>query len=493
MAKSIAARGSRDERAELRWALVAAEVPEEYIRALDEGQDLHTVMHSMIEAGILPDAGSLLDNLFEEWAPLLHRRMDPMSAEMMGVELAAAVRAAADGDDDDDDAMLYEKLIDRAEQRGDAISLAALRVVAATGPEKVRPAAALAAGRIAAGGAKDPKWVAGLGAPSFAGAFGYRDPHGAQEAIAIVYAYGKRQHAFVVLIDHDLGGGIKDVWPTDDPKEVRAQYRLATRMTGMELRTYDAAQARAIVEAALARPTCAVQEDQIDSVDSYLDLLRRRVELLPRPEGGRSGVVAAAPLRPRVASGRKTGVHRLKVTLHGAKPPIWRRLEVPSDITLSRLHAVLQEAFGWQNTHLWAFDTGSGVYGLPDRELGHRSAGRVKLETVAPRPGARLMYVYDFGDDWQHDIAVEDVSAPESGVAYPRCLTGRRAAPPDDCGGAYGYADLLAVLADPTRVEHQNLLDWLNLKSAADFDPAHFDVTEVNEALGPFRTVLVQH
>jgi hypothetical protein len=123
--------------------------------------------------------------------------MDPMSAEMLGVDVATSVRAAAGGDD----VMLYEALIDQAERHGDALALAALRVVAATGPEKVRPAAAQAAERVTATGVRDRKWAAGLGAPAFATAFGYGDPHGAQEAIAVVYAYRKRQHAFVVLID----------------------------------------------------------------------------------------------------------------------------------------------------------------------------------------------------------------------------------------------------------------------------------------------------
>jgi hypothetical protein len=423
-----------------------------------------------------------------------------MSAEMMGVDFAAALRAAAIGDGDG--SFLYADLIRHTEQQGDALALAILRVVAATAPAEVSGAAAEAAERIAATDVRDRKWAAGLGAPTFVTAFGYRDPHGAQQAIALVYAYGRRQHAFVVLIDHDLGGGIKDVWPTDDPKEVRAQYRLATRMTGMELRVHDPAETRAILDAALAQPPCPMQEDQIEGVDRYLDLLRRRVDLLPapakaagvtRPPGPVPGAApATVPGAARAAKGGGTRVHRLKVTLYGSKPPIWRRLEVPSDTSLTRLHAVLQEAFGWYNQHMWVFETESGPYGVPDRELGYRDAERTTLKRVAPRSGDRLAYVYDLGDYWDHTIVVEDVSEAEAGAAYPRCTGGRRAGPPEDCSGVHGYAELLTVLADPTHVEHQGLLNWLNLESAQQFDPAAFDAGEVNEALAPFRTVLVR-
>jgi hypothetical protein len=427
-------------------------------------------MHAMTEAGILPDTDDLFDTLAEDWSALLSHRMDAMSAEMTGVDFAASVRAASLGHGDD--RALYADVIGHTEQRADAVALAMLRVVAATAPGEVRTAAAQAADRVAAGGVRDRKWATDLGSPAFVTAFGYADPHGAQEAIALVYAYGRRQHALVALIDHDLGGGIKDVWPTDEPKEVRAQYRLATRMTGMDLRTYGAEEARAILDRALASPTCAVQEDQIEDVDRYVDLLRRRAALLPQPAVGAPlpAPGAGSARRPATRSlagttnGRKTSVHRIKVTLQGTKPPVWRRLEVPSDVTLTRLHAVIQEAFGWYNAHMWVFETGSDQYGVPDPERGHRNAERTTLQKVAPRTGERLGYVYDFGDDWQHTIVVEDIAEPEPGVAYPRCLAGRRAAPPEDCGGRYGYADLLEVLDDPGHDEHQNMLAWLNVE-----------------------------
>lgn len=180
-------------------------------------------------------------------------------------------------------------------------------------------------------------------------------------------------------------------------------------------------------------------------------------------------------------------VHRVKITLRGSKPPIWRRLDLPSGITLQQLHLVIQAAFGWEGYHMWALDTGSGTYGVPDRELGHRSAASKKLANAAPRRGDRMHYTYDFGDDWEHDLLVEDVLPAEPATRYPRCVTGRRATPPEDCGGIWGYEELLAVLADPSHPEHAERLEWLGLDSPTEFDSARFDLDETNQALSDLR------
>ncbi len=175
-------------------------------------------------------------------------------------------------------------------------------------------------------------------------------------------------------------------------------------------------------------------------------------------------------------------MHTIKIGLRGTKPPIWRRLEVPSGIRLDELGTLIQTAFGWAGHHLWVFETPRGEYGLPDPELGHRDAGAVTLRSVAGR-SARFRYVYDFGDDWQHDIVVEEIAPAAPDVRYPRCTGGKRAAPPEDCGGVWGYAELLEILADPEREEHAERLEWLGLASAADLDPAAFDADEINEGL----------
>lgn len=192
---------------------------------------------------------------------------------------------------------------------------------------------------------------------------------------------------------------------------------------------------------------------------------------------------------------RTVAVHRIKVTLRGSRPPIWRRLEVPAHITLARMHDVIQIAFGWDGYHMWVFEDPAdryGGYGVADRELEIRSADAKRLDQVTPHAGDRLRYTYDFGDGWEHDILVEAVTGPEPGVAYPRCLTGRRACPPEDCGGIWGYQELIEILGDPSHEEHDERLEWLGLGSAGDFDPAAFDAAEMNQDLASLATVLTR-
>lgn len=187
-----------------------------------------------------------------------------------------------------------------------------------------------------------------------------------------------------------------------------------------------------------------------------------------------------------------SSVHTIKVVLRGSRPPIWRRLEVPSGSTLLQLHDIVQGAFGWDGYHMWVFTTSLGEYGADDRDLGHHSAASKRLHDVAPHTGDRLRYTYDFGDDWEHDVLVEGITAAEPGIAYPRCLAGRRDCPPEDCGGIWGYAELLNILSDPGHEEHGERLEWLGLDSADQFDSAAFDATDVTTALSGLATVLVK-
>ncbi|MFI6449121.1 plasmid pRiA4b ORF-3 family protein [Kitasatospora sp. NPDC050543] len=130
---------------------------------------------------------------------------------------------------------------------------------------------------------------------------------------------------------------------------------------------------------------------------------------------------------------------------------------------------------------------------LADRELGIRSAAARRLDQVAPSVGDRFGYTYDFGDDWEHDILVEAVTGAEPGIAYPRCLTGRRACPPEDCGGMWGYEYLIEILADPAHEEHDERLEWLGLDTADQFDPAAFDLAEINSTLSGFAAILTEN
>jgi hypothetical protein len=176
-------------------------------------------------------------------------------------------------------------------------------------------------------------------------------------------------------------------------------------------------------------------------------------------------------------------VYQLKITLRGvSKPPVWRRAAVPAGLTLDLLHDVIQELMGWEDGHLHVFSTPRRDYGTPDSDLGFADERKVTLAEVLTRPGATMRYTYDFGDDWEHDIVLEKVLPPDP-VPGLSCLAGKGACPPEDCGGAWGYDSLKDVLADPDHEEHADLLDWLGLDSAEEFDPAQFRLDEVNARL----------
>ncbi len=162
-----------------------------------------------------------------------------------------------------------------------------------------------------------------------------------------------------------------------------------------------------------------------------------------------------------------------------ADPPVRRRLEVPADLTLDRLHEVVQAAMGWENAHMHVFAHRTGHYGAPDPELGHQDEAAVAVSRVLAEVGDRIRYTYDFGDGWDHDITLKNIVP----VGDPVCTDGEGACPPEDCGGPWGYEDLKATLADPAAEGHADLLDWLGLTAAADFDPARFSTEDVNRAL----------
>ena len=187
---------------------------------------------------------------------------------------------------------------------------------------------------------------------------------------------------------------------------------------------------------------------------------------------------------PPVPGTPSGGVYRLKISLRGvSKPPVWRRVAVLADITLAELHEVILRAMGWHGGHLHVFSSGWAQYGTPSPDLGHSDDSAIRLRDVLLTPGTRLRYTYDFGDDWEHDIQLEEILHEEPGNSYPYCLAGKGACPPDDCGGPWGYAELKETLADPADEQHQELLDWLGLDSAEAFDPREFAVDTANERL----------
>jgi hypothetical protein len=136
---------------------------------------------------------------------------------------------------------------------------------------------------------------------------------------------------------------------------------------------------------------------------------------------------------------------------------------------------------GWTDSHLHQFQKDGVLYGTSDREFGMTrvSENRTTVEQLLRRPKDRLTYEYDFGDDWVHDVMLEAVLPPGGDGRYPIVEAGRRACPPEDVGGVYGYAHFLEVLADPKHPEHAELMEW----AGESFDPELFDVQETNLAI----------
>ncbi|MGH3397636.1 MAG: plasmid pRiA4b ORF-3 family protein [Streptosporangiaceae bacterium] len=198
-----------------------------------------------------------------------------------------------------------------------------------------------------------------------------------------------------------------------------------------------------------------------------------------------AGVMPPALSQAAVDSARSAMLaYQLKITLRGvSKPPVWRRVLVPAGITLGDLHDVIQIAMGWDNYHLHVFSVGLQEYGPPGNELGHANEDRVRLLQLLAGPGDRLRYTYDFGDDWEHDIVLEEARPLVPGEAYPSCVAGKGACPPEDCGGTWGYAELKEVLANPAHEDHLDRLEWLGLDTGEDFDPREFSAADVNPRL----------
>jgi hypothetical protein len=202
--------------------------------------------------------------------------------------------------------------------------------------------------------------------------------------------------------------------------------------------------------------------------------------------GGPPALAAPLPAKRKRSAG-PAPIYQIKVSLRGAKPPIWRRLEVPANTSLAHLHAVIQVAFGWEDYHMHVFETPYGQFGTPSEDLDHRAEEPVSLDQVLPEVKSRIRYTYDFGDDWEHDIVLEKILDRDPADQYPRCTGGRRTGPPEDCGGIWGYAELVEVLGDPGHPEHDERLEWLGLQDASEFDPAEFDAEGVNKTLSTIR------
>jgi hypothetical protein len=176
-------------------------------------------------------------------------------------------------------------------------------------------------------------------------------------------------------------------------------------------------------------------------------------------------------------------VYQIKVTLNSISPPIWRRILVADKITLLDLHAVIQDVFGWLDYHLHEFTIHGVGYGDPaNDEFGDftiKDETKYKLRKLDLAEGSRFSYKYDFGDSWEHTLIVEKILPYEKGMKLPQCIKGKRARPPEDVGGPWGYQGFLEAIRDPQNEEYESYLEW----SGGDFNPEAFDLEAVNKRL----------
>jgi pRiA4b ORF-3-like protein len=223
------------------------------------------------------------------------------------------------------------------------------------------------------------------------------------------------------------------------------------------------------IRSACSTYQCVTRDEEVGRAEAQQSL-----SVVSLPELSGEDELGRAP-RARFAA------YQLKIALTGVEPFIWRRLLVPATLTLDSLHWVFQRTMGWSGAHLHEFLIDGRRYGEPDPEAAV-SAGlperAVALRDVVSR-ASMFIYVYDFGDDWRHEVMVENILSAKKQLGASVCLAGERHCPPEDCGGVQGYEELLAAIRDAKHPEHRATREWVGRQ----FDPEAFDVAAVNQAL----------
>ena len=176
-------------------------------------------------------------------------------------------------------------------------------------------------------------------------------------------------------------------------------------------------------------------------------------------------------------------IARITVTLDDVAPKVQRRIEVPLTIRLDRLHLTLQAALGWTNSHLYELRARDAGWGVPhDWGDGPHDARKARLIDVLEDTGVKtLRYLYDFGDGWEHKLKIDRIAVATPGEVYPRLIDATGRCPPEDIGGPWGYADLLAAKADPNHERYAEFAEWMDVDA---FDPNEVDVLILARRVG---------
>ncbi|HEW91988.1 MAG TPA: plasmid pRiA4b ORF-3 family protein [Thermotogaceae bacterium] len=178
-------------------------------------------------------------------------------------------------------------------------------------------------------------------------------------------------------------------------------------------------------------------------------------------------------------------IYQVQIALKGFKPKIWRRLLIHSDLLLSDFHKIIQTSMGWTNSHLHQFIKNRTFYTVKMQdddlwgEMDNVDYRNMKVSDLLKKEKDEVVYEYDFGDGWEHNIILEKILPLDTNTKHPICLTGKMNCPPEDCGGIWGYSNMLEILKDPDHEEYESYIEWLGEK----FDPEDFNKDEVNELL----------
>ncbi|PTQ88792.1 plasmid pRiA4b ORF-3 family protein [Nitrosomonas ureae] len=178
-------------------------------------------------------------------------------------------------------------------------------------------------------------------------------------------------------------------------------------------------------------------------------------------------------------------IYQLKITLKGMRPPIWRRILMASTTKLDDVHLIFQIVMGWTNSHMHEFIQGRDRYVEPDEEFSSdaKDEAQYRLDQLLEKEKEKLIYIYDFGDGWEHEVVLEKILPFKTSADLPICVKGCRACPPEDIGGIGGYMMFLEAISDPTHPEHEDMLEWIAGDIEGPFDPEAFDLAEVNQLL----------
>jgi len=162
------------------------------------------------------------------------------------------------------------------------------------------------------------------------------------------------------------------------------------------------------------------------------------------------------------------------------KPEIWRRFLVNDSLTFEKLHLIIQIVMRWENYHLYEFNINGMKIGRLDEDDDYEIADskKTKLSNCITSKIKKLIYIYDFGDSWEHEIILEKINNYK--ITVPVCLEGKNACPPEDCGGISGYEDILKIRRNKNHPDYKELIiNWLG----EDFDPEKFDIKQINKEL----------